>query len=61
MSNMPDAFIKCQMTGGRIRTKKLGKGKYIHICFPKGGGPSVEGEVKTKKKVKKSKGKKGKK
>lgn len=23
-------------------------GKYMRVCFPKGGGPSIAGEVKTK-------------
>lgn len=46
---MPRNFDKCVYEGGRVRTKKLGKNKFIHICFPKGGGSSVAGEVKTKK------------
>ncbi len=45
---MPADFEKCRDAGGRIRTKSLPNGKYMHICFPKGGGPSVAGEVKTK-------------
>lgn len=45
---MPAAFDKCVKDGGRVRTKDLGKGKYIHICFPKGGGGSIAGAVKTK-------------
>lgn len=56
---MPAAFDKCMMMGGKVRTKKMGKGKYMHICFPKGGGPSVAGEVKTKQKSGKT-GKSGK-
>ena len=44
---MPVEFDACVKNGGRIRTKKLSGGKYMHICFPKGGGPSVAGEVKT--------------
>ena len=47
---MPAAFDKCVKGGGRVRTKKVGQNKYIHVCFPKGGGPSEAGEVKTKKK-----------
>ncbi len=43
---MPEAFNKCQKGGGKIRTKKLKGGKYIHIWIPKGGGSSVAGEVK---------------
>jgi len=46
--NMPAAFLKCVRTGGRVRTKKLKGGKYIHICFK--GGKSYSGEVKKKKK-----------
>jgi hypothetical protein len=48
---MPEAFDKCVANGGRVRTKKLSGGRYIHICFPKGGGPSVAGEVKKKQKT----------
>lgn len=44
---MPADFDKCVKDGGRVRTKTLKDGKYIKICFPKGGGPSVAGEVKT--------------
>jgi hypothetical protein len=47
---MPAGFKRCQEMGGRIRTKKLGKGKYIHICFI--NGKSFPGEVKTKEKGK---------
>jgi hypothetical protein len=45
---MPADFDKCVSNGGRVRTKTLKGGRYIHICFPKGGGPSIAGEVKTK-------------
>ena len=48
---MPAAFDKCVRSGGRVRTKELGKGRYIHICFK--DGKSYSGEVKTKKKGKK--------
>lgn len=44
---MPKAFDNCVKSGGRVRTKKLKNGKYIHICFK--GGKSYAGEVKTKK------------
>jgi len=44
---MPKAFEKCVAQGGRVRTKKLSNGKYIHICFK--DGKSYAGEVKTKK------------
>jgi len=47
---MPEAFESCRRNGGKIRTKKIkGTNKYMHICIPKGGGPSVGGHVKTKK------------
>jgi len=48
---MPKAFDDCVKSGGRVRTKKLKNGKYIHICFK--GGKSYAGEVKTKLKNKK--------
>jgi len=41
---MPAAFEKCVREGGRVRTKKLKGGKYIHICFK--DGKSYAGEVK---------------
>jgi hypothetical protein len=47
---MPAIFDKCVRGGGKVRTIVPEKGKYIHVCYPKGGGPSVSGEVKTKKK-----------
>lgn len=48
---MPEAFDRCRRNGGRVRTKKLKGGKYIHICFK--GGKSYAGEVKTVKEFKK--------
>ena len=44
---MPAAFERCVKQGGRVRTKKLSKGRYIKICFVK--GKSYSGEVHTKK------------
>ena len=44
---MPADFDKCAAEGGRIRTKKIGKNKYIHVCWDK-AGKSYAGEVKTK-------------
>lgn len=48
---MPKAFTRCVKSGGRIRTIKP-KGKksstYLHVCYPKGGGSPVKGEVKRK-------------
>ena len=45
---MPADFDKCVAAGGRVRTKKIGKSKYIHICWDK-EGKSHSGEVKTTK------------
>jgi len=44
---MPAAFDECVAKGGRVRTKDLGAGKYIHICFY--NGKSFAGEVRQKK------------
>ena len=44
---MPKAFNKCVSSGGRVRTKKLSGGRYIHLCFK--GGRSYAGEVKKSK------------
>jgi len=43
---MPEDFEKCRAEGGKIRTKSLGKGRYMHICFK--DGKSFAGEVKHK-------------
>ena len=56
---MPRAFEECVRKGGRVRTKRLGDGKYMRVCFL--GGKSYAGEVKMMKhkgKKKKSGGKK---
>jgi hypothetical protein len=45
---MPFLFEKCVREGGRVRTKKLPNGKFMHICFK--DGKSFAGEIKTKKK-----------
>ena len=45
---MPAGFDRCVKNGGRVRTKKLSGGRYMHICFL--NGKSYAGEVKTKKK-----------
>jgi hypothetical protein len=47
---MPAGFEMCVAAGGRVRTKKLKGGKYIHICYL--GKKSYAGEVKKKKKRK---------
>ena len=46
---MPADFDKCVREGGRVRTLKVGKDKYMHICYDK-AGKSHAGEVKTTKK-----------
>ena len=46
---MPADFDKCVAEGGRVRTMKVGKGRYMHICYDK-AGKSHAGEVKTKEK-----------
>ncbi len=46
---MPTDFDRCVKEGGRVRTKDLGKGRYMHICWDK-NGKSHAGEEKTKKK-----------
>ena len=50
---MPEAFDKCVQGGGRVRTisgpnKQMGlrAGQYRRICFPRGGGHPVLGEVR---------------
>jgi len=44
---MPQSFENCRQSGGRIRTKSLSEGRYIHICFK--DGKSYAGEVKQSK------------
>ncbi len=42
---MPAKFEACIANGGRVKRKTLSDGRYINICFPKGGGPGIAGEV----------------
>jgi hypothetical protein len=50
---MPAKFTRCVAAGGRVRTIVPKRGRYIHVCFPKGGGASISGELrKTKRKPK---------
>ncbi len=44
---MPQAFENCRAKGGKIRTKTLSGGKYMHICIL--NGKSFGGEVKQRK------------
>lgn len=43
---MPADFDNCVKGGGRVRTKTLSDGKYMHVCFL--NGKSHAGEVKSK-------------
>mgnify|MGYP001576387567 CR=1 FL=1 len=45
---MPADFNACVAENGRVRTLKVGKKKYMHICYDK-AGKSYAGEVKTRK------------
>ncbi len=42
---MPQAFTNCVKNGGRVRRITPKPGVYINICYPKGGGSPVRGEV----------------
>jgi len=44
---MPAAFERCASSGGRIRTKSLSGGQYMHICYNK--GKSYAGETHSRK------------
>ena len=44
---MPEAFNKCVRNGGRVFTKTLVKGRYVHGCEK--NGKTVWGEIKKKK------------
>lgn len=41
---MPADFVNCVKHKGRVRTKKLKNGKYMHLCLDKQG--THAGEVK---------------
>lgn len=43
---MPAGFDRCRANDGRIRTEKVGKTKYRHVCWL--GSKRYPGEVKTK-------------
>lgn len=43
----PKEFDDCVSSGGKVRTRKLKGGKFIHICFK--DGKSFASEVKQKK------------
>ena len=44
---MPQAFDNCVKNGGKVRTKTLSGGRYMHICFL--NGKSYPGYVKVAK------------
>lgn len=44
---MPQDFTRCVSEGGKVITKKIGKDKFIHICYDK-NGKSHSSEVHTK-------------
>lgn len=52
---MPAKFDACRKAGGKIRTKSMSGGRYMHVCVEPGGkkgprgGRTVAGEVKRKK------------
>ena len=42
---IPASFDSCVRDGGRVRTKVISGGRYIHICYK--DGKSYTGEVRT--------------
>ena len=48
---MPKEFTDCVERGGRVRTKRVKKDRYVRICFDEAG--SHAGEVKRKKSARK--------
>ena len=47
---MPEDFNACVSAGGEVRTKRFKDGKFIKLCYKKGGGKGVAGEAKKAKK-----------
>ena len=47
---MPKDFDKCYKNGGKVRTIKIGKNKYRHLCWL--NGKSYMGNIQKKKKSK---------
>ena len=43
---MPKVFEDCVKNGGKVRTIIPKSGRYLHVCYPKGGGAPISGEVK---------------
>lgn len=50
---MPKEFDMCVNNDGKVRTKSLGNGEYMRMCFL--NGKSYAGEVKKYKKILKGK------
>ena len=48
---MPIEFEKCIAGGGKVRTIKPKKNVYIKVCYPKGGGSPIAGEVHHNKRI----------
>ena len=46
---MPKNFIDCVKNKGKVITKNLKGGRYLHICYDK-DGKAYPGEIKIKKK-----------
>lgn len=46
---MPTEFDSCVKKGGKVRTKRVNKTQYMHLCIM--GGKSYPGEVKNYKKL----------
>ena len=46
---MPKEFNDCVANGGKVRTKSLPGGKYMHFCIK--DGKTIAGEVKMKQKT----------
>ena len=42
---MPPKFTSCVSGGGRVRRIIPKSGVYLNVCYPKGGGSPVRGEV----------------
>jgi hypothetical protein len=53
---MPEAFNNCVKNGGKVITKRVNSDEYMHICYPKGGGKAIAGEVKKYKKLSRKRG-----
>lgn len=47
---MPKKFDACVSGGGKVRTVKPKVNRYVRVCFPPGGGPSISAGVKKNKK-----------